>query len=211
MNDLWRTNMPPADEPMFLVLPSDRYFPDYASVYQHIPPAEHGPMQSDEFNPEEDPEEDPKEEMEEELEEDPKEDMDEDEVIMITDSESSASIPPTPTHSFLGFSPRRTRKIVRILVPKSVTIKYNLSSSLTKKEMDPSVLENNHGNPRTDEKRAARTFEEGQASGVAPPFDMDIDKLSVLLEQNTRLHGKMWNVGDELSNQQGQLEKTKGK
>ncbi|CAI9299825.1 unnamed protein product [Lactuca saligna] len=177
--------MPPVDKPMFIALPRDRYFPDYASIYQPIPPAEHASMQSDEFKPGEDPKEDPEEEMVEELEEDPEKDMDEDEVIMITDSESSASIPPTPTHSFLGFSLRRTRKTVRISVSKSTTIKYNLSSYLTKKAMDPSVLESNQGNLRTDETRAARTFEEGQASGVATPSDIDINNLSFLLDQNT--------------------------
>ncbi|CAH1420132.1 unnamed protein product [Lactuca virosa] len=188
-------------------------FPDYASVYQPISLAEHASMQSDEFEPEEDPDEDPEEDPEEEMEEEPKDDpekdMDEDEVIVITDSESSASIPPSASRSFLGFSLRRSRKTARISVPKPVTIKYNLRSPRTKKTMEPPVSESNHENQRTAGKRTAGTFEEGQASRAAPTSDMDIDKLSFLLEQNVRLHGQMWHVSDELSNMQGQSIKTK--
>ncbi|CAH1441189.1 unnamed protein product [Lactuca virosa] len=180
--------MPPADEPMFPVLPGDPYFPDYASMYQPISPAEHAPLQSDEFEPEEDleedPEEDPEEEMEEEPEDDPEDDMDEYDVIIITDSESSASIPPTPSRSFLGFSLRRSGKTARILVPKPVTINYNLRSPRTRNAMDPPVLESSRGNQRTTEKRTVGTFEERQASVAAPASDIDIDKLSFLLEQN---------------------------
>lgn len=146
MNDLWRSIIPPADEPMCPVLLGYPFFPDYASVYQTISLAEHVPMLSDEFEHEEDPEEDPEEVMEEEPEEDPEEDMDEDEVIMITDSESSASIPPTPSRSFLGFSLRRSRKTARISVPKPITIKYNLRSPRTKKTMEPPLSESNHEN-----------------------------------------------------------------
>ncbi|CAI9294182.1 unnamed protein product [Lactuca saligna] len=194
---------------MFHVLPGDPYFPDYASVYQPISPAEHASMQSDEFEPEEDPDEDPEEEMEEEPKDDPEEDMDEDEVIIITDSESPASIPPSPSRSFLGFSLCRSRKTARISVPKPVTIKYNLRSPRTKKTMEPPVSESNYENQRTTGKRTAGTFEEGQTSGAAPTSDMDIDKLSFLLEQNVRLHGQMWHVSDKLSNMQGQSIKRK--
>ncbi|XP_052624017.1 uncharacterized protein LOC111905617 [Lactuca sativa] len=194
---------------MFHVLPGDPYFPDYASVYQPISPAEHAPMQFDEFEPEEDPNEDPEEEMEEEPKDDPEEDMDEDEVIIITDSESPAPIPPSPSRSFLGFSLRRSRKTAKISVPKPVTIKYSLRSPCTKKTMEPPVSESNHENQRMTGKRTAGTFEEGQTSGAAPAFDMDIDKLSFLLEQNVRLHGQMWHISDELSNMQGQSIKTK--
>ncbi|CAH1441188.1 unnamed protein product [Lactuca virosa] len=201
--------MPPADEPMFHVPPGDPYFPDYASMYQPISPAEHASMQSDEFEPEEDPEEDPEEEMEEEPEDDAEDDVDEDEVIMITDSESSASIPPTPRRSFLGYSLRRSGKNARISVPKPVTIKYNLRSPRTRKAMDPLVLESSRGNQRTTEKRTVATFEEGQASGIARASDMDIDKLSFLLEQNVLFHGQMWHVSDELRNKKGQSIKTK--
>ena len=80
MDDLWRAIMPPADEPMFPVLPGDPYYPDHPVVYQPIPLAK--------IEPREDPQDDPEEEIDEEPKEDSKEDMDGDdidEVIMVTD------------------------------------------------------------------------------------------------------------------------------
>ncbi|CAI9303063.1 unnamed protein product [Lactuca saligna] len=205
--------MPPVDEPMFPILPGDPYFPDYASVYQPISPPKHASMQSEEFEPEEDPEEDPEEELKEEMEEEPKvgpeEDMDEDEVIMINDSKLSASIPPTPSRSFLDFHSAAPGKTDSISVLKPVTKKYNLRFPHTKKTNEPPVSESNHGNQRTAEKQTTGTFEEGQASGATPASDMGINKFSFLLEHNIQLHGEMWHVSDELSNMQGQSIKTK--
>lgn len=118
MDDLWWEILRPTDEPMFLVLCGDPYFLDYSVVYQPIPLVEYALMQCDEFEPEEDPEEnleeDTEEEMEEEHEEDPKEDMDEDEldeVIMLTDSKSSSSPPPTPTVLSLDFHSAKLEKL----------------------------------------------------------------------------------------------------
>nr|KAJ0188929.1 hypothetical protein LSAT_V11C900486940 [Lactuca sativa] len=53
-------------------------------------------------------------------------------------------------------------------------------------------------------------FEKGQASGTAPPSSMDIDDLSLLFEENTRLHGQVWHISDELSTIQGQIAQNRG-
>lgn len=159
MDELWMMIQPPMEEPMYPMLPGDPYFPEYPTGYQPIHPTDHALMQYDEIEPEEEMEEepeeeleeDPEEEMEEKHEQDPEEDMDDDdenEVIMITDSESSTSPPPTPNRCFLGVSFCCPRKTARILVPdwKLVSMKYKRRSSHTQERIDQPSRESYQGN-----------------------------------------------------------------
>ncbi|XP_023746172.1 uncharacterized protein LOC111894325 [Lactuca sativa] len=128
MDGLWMLVQPPANQPVLPVIPRDAYYPELPVAYNPIPPVEEAPIQQEEIeieeNPEEDMEEDPEEDPEEDIEvdpeEEPEEDMDEednDEVIMITESESSVTPPSTPIHSFTTAPSRCPKRNARMSVP----------------------------------------------------------------------------------------------
>ncbi|CAH1436019.1 unnamed protein product [Lactuca virosa] len=103
-------------------------------------------------------------------------------------------------------------KTARISIPdwRTTTLRQSKRLSYTQKRVDQPSWESNKVNKWISERKAARTFEKGQASGTAPPSSMDIDDLSLLFEENTRLHGKVWHISDELSTMQGQVAQKRG-
>ncbi|CAH1422820.1 unnamed protein product [Lactuca virosa] len=176
MDELWMLVQPPANEPVLTVIPGDPYYPELPVAYNPIPPVEEAPIQPEEIeieeNPEEDmeddpEEEDPEEDMEEDLEEeDPEDDMeeeDDDEVIMITESESSVTPPTTPIHSFTTAPSRCPRKTARMSIPdrRPTTLRQSKRFSYTQKRVDRPAWESNKVNKWISEWKAARTFEKG--------------------------------------------------
>ncbi|CAH1424997.1 unnamed protein product [Lactuca virosa] len=132
---------------MLPVIPRDPYYLELPMAYNPIPPIEEGPMQQEEIEIKEDPEEDPEEDMEE----DPEEDMDEEdnyEVIVITESESSATSPSTPIHTFTTTPSRCPRKTAKISIPdrRPTTLRQSKRLSYTQKRVDQLAWESNKMN-----------------------------------------------------------------
>ncbi|CAH1427532.1 unnamed protein product [Lactuca virosa] len=121
------------------------------------------------------------------------------------------STPSKPTHAS---SPSRCpRKTARISIPdrRPTTLRQSKRFSYTQKRVDRPAWERNKVNKWISERKAAGTFEKGQASGTTPQSSVDIDDLSFLFEENTRLHGQVWHISDELSTMQGQVAHTRGR